>query len=578
MTGKYLLLAALAATAGVAGSAASAKSPPAQAAPAERHRLIVLTDIGNEPDDSESMVRLLTYANEIEIEGLVAATSRHLHDAVHPEMIEKRIAAYEKMLPNLRVHDPRYPDAARLRSVVRAWRPALGMQGVGEGKDNPASQLIIDAVDKADARPVWVSVWGGAAPLAQALWTVRATRSPEAVERFVARLRVYSISDQDDSGPWARAMFPKLFWIASIHGPTQYGLAAWNGISVVTPGADQSMVNRNWLRANVRSKGDLGATYPLPVFIMEGDTPSFLGLVPNGLSVPERPDWGGWGGRWEQPSPAFGLWADTTDQAEGVDGKTYNGNKVTIWRWRSAFQADFAMRMAWSVTPRFADANHAPRVVVNGLAGDAPIRIAACPGDPVALDASASSDPDRQPLSFRWWSYREPSGLWSPEIRLSNKTGPTTSASVPVWTQPGLADLPPVYSQHLIVEASDTGAPALVRYRRVIVDLPTDGRTVNGKPCPRIAMAPAKTVDYDSEPAVATDRYSQDSDIGTLVDDPRARAILVRTAPALIETADGRPEVRGMTLRVLKQLDPRMTEALVAEIEAALAGLAPAAR
>ena len=50
----------------------------------------------------------------------------------------------------------------------------------------------------------------------------------------------------------------------------------------------------------------------------------------------------------------------------------------------------------------------------------------------------------------------------------------------------------------------------------------------------------------------------------------------MRTAPALVETADGRPEVRGMTLRVLKQLDPRMTEALVAEIEAALAGLAPA--
>ena len=38
-------------------------------------RLFVLTDMGNEPDDSQSMVRLLTYSNKVDIEGLVATTS-----------------------------------------------------------------------------------------------------------------------------------------------------------------------------------------------------------------------------------------------------------------------------------------------------------------------------------------------------------------------------------------------------------------------------------------------------------------------------------------------------------------------
>ena len=38
-------------------------------------RLIVLTDVGGDADDEQSMVRLLLYANEFEIEGLIASAS-----------------------------------------------------------------------------------------------------------------------------------------------------------------------------------------------------------------------------------------------------------------------------------------------------------------------------------------------------------------------------------------------------------------------------------------------------------------------------------------------------------------------
>ena len=41
-----------------------------------RPRVIVLTDITNEPDDEQSMVLFLCYTNEFNVEGLVATTSR----------------------------------------------------------------------------------------------------------------------------------------------------------------------------------------------------------------------------------------------------------------------------------------------------------------------------------------------------------------------------------------------------------------------------------------------------------------------------------------------------------------------
>ncbi len=554
----------------IAFGAAQAKAP-ASATAETRVRLIVLTDIGNEPDDSESMVRLLTYANEIEIEGLVATTSRHLSDKTNPQMIEKRVAAYAQVLANLRVHDARYPDAEVLRRRIHSGWPALGMNAVGEGKDSEGSRAIIAAVDKADARPVWVSVWGGAATLAQALWSVKATRTPAEVDRFIAKLRVYSISDQDDSGPWARATFPHLFWIASVHGPSQYALATWTGISAPLPGSDQSMVDRKWLRDNIQKRGALGALYPTPMFIMEGDTPSFLNLVGNGLAIPDQPNWGGWGGRWEQPSSSFGHWADTTDSVTGADGKSYRSNQATIWRWRSAFQNDFAARMAWSVSPRFADANHAPRLVVNGTADLQPFRLSACPGEAMPLSAEGSIDPDGNAIAYRWWWYREAGNSITQQVTLSQATGPRTTATIPVWTQPSMLELEPSFSFHVILEATDAGTPALTRYRRIIINVPTDGRSINGKPCPKIAVQARKAiVDYDAVPSISDADFSVDSEIRTLLESPTARKVLERLAPELIELSITHVEALGMSIRFISGFDQRWNEDRVKQVDAEL--------
>ena len=52
----------------------------------EKPRIFVLTDIENEPDDAMSMVRFLVYANQYDIEGLVATTSIHQRDEVAREL------------------------------------------------------------------------------------------------------------------------------------------------------------------------------------------------------------------------------------------------------------------------------------------------------------------------------------------------------------------------------------------------------------------------------------------------------------------------------------------------------------
>ena len=73
------------------------------------HRLIVLTDMGADPDDQQSLVRLLLYSNEIDIEGLIATTSVWQRETVRKDLIDEIVSAYGKIQPNLMLHAPGYP-------------------------------------------------------------------------------------------------------------------------------------------------------------------------------------------------------------------------------------------------------------------------------------------------------------------------------------------------------------------------------------------------------------------------------------------------------------------------------------
>lgn len=160
-----------------------------------RPRVLVLTDIENEPDDAMSLVRFLTYCNQWDVEGLVATTSIHQQDETAAWRIREIVNVYGKVRDNLLLHEPGYPTAEFLKSIIKEGLPEYGMNAVGEGKDSAGSELLIKIVDKEDPRPVWVTVWGGPNVLAQALWKARETRSKEELAKFVSKIRVYTISD-----------------------------------------------------------------------------------------------------------------------------------------------------------------------------------------------------------------------------------------------------------------------------------------------------------------------------------------------------------------------------------------------
>ena len=197
--------------------------------PQQKQRVLVLTDIENEPDDAQSLVRFLVYSNQFDVEGLVATTSTHLRDKTAEWRIKEIVTAYGKVRDNLLKHEEGFPTEEYLHSVTKKGIPKYGLDGVGPGNDSHGSDWLIQVVDKDDPRPVWVTVWGGANVLAQALWKVRQTRTEAELEQFVSKIRVYTISDQDNSAYWIRTEFPDLFYIVS--PGENYRHATWSGIS-----------------------------------------------------------------------------------------------------------------------------------------------------------------------------------------------------------------------------------------------------------------------------------------------------------------------------------------------------------
>ena len=119
----------------------------------DKPRVIVMTDIANEPDDQMSMVRFLVYSNQMDVEGLIATTSTWMKNKVRPDVIETLVGAYEQVLPNLLRHQPGFPSAASLRAVVVSGQPGYGMAAVGPDKMSPGAELIVRAAENPDPRP-----------------------------------------------------------------------------------------------------------------------------------------------------------------------------------------------------------------------------------------------------------------------------------------------------------------------------------------------------------------------------------------------------------------------------------------
>jgi len=440
-----------------------------------RERVLVLTDISNEPDDEQSLVRFLVYSNEYDVEGLIATTSQHLRSKTREDLIRRQISAYAKVWDNLLIHSKNYPRPDNLLKLTVSGQSGYGMESVGAGKSTAGSKLIIQAASKNDPRPLWISVWGGANTLAQALHDVRKEKSEKEMEKLLSKLRVYTISDQDDAGKWIRKEFPSLSYIVTPSDSwKEYYKATWTGISGDRhykngPMYHFELVDNPWLTENIiENHGPLGKLYPKVAYIMEGDTPSFLGLIENGLGWSVSPSFGGWGGRYilyKSYAETRPIWTNNHYSRDTIKIKDnqYTSDQATVWRWRKAFQHDFAARMDWCINKDYSKANHNPIVILNGNQSKEVLYLNANPGTTIKFSAKQSHDPDNDAISYQWIIYRE-AGNYRHPIKLSHSSGIVTSVTVSNKKSSSSAN-----KIHLILMAEDNGSPSLTSYRRSVI-------------------------------------------------------------------------------------------------------------
>lgn len=250
-------------------------------------RVLVSTDIGGtDPDDFQSMVHLLLYADQLEVEGLISSP----FGPGRKEDILRVIDCYEQDLPRLREHSPNYPDADALRAITKQGEteraPFAGVRKSTEG-----SRWIAECARRDDPRSLHLLVWGGLEDLAQALHDAPG---------IVPKLRVYWIGGPNkkwspDAYQFLVDRFPEL-WIIETN-------SSYRGWFV---GGDQSgqWGNREFVRRHVAGHGALGDYFAgqLGGELKMGDSPSVGWILSGDTPDPAAP---GWGGRfvraWERP-------------------------------------------------------------------------------------------------------------------------------------------------------------------------------------------------------------------------------------------------------------------------------------
>ncbi len=267
-----------------------------------RPRVIVSSDIGGtDPDDQQSMVHLLLYADVLDIEGLVSSP----YGPGRKKHILEVIDAYARDYPNLRTYSPRYPTPDALRAISRQGA-IEGAGYAGFAGPTEGSEWIVKCGRRADPRPLYVLVWGGIDDLAQALHD-----APD----ILPKLRVYFIGGPNkmwsvNAYNYIEEHHPKLWMIEAN--------ATYRGWFV---GGNQAgeWGNSAFVAAHLAGHGSLGDYFSalLKGVMKMGDSPS-VGYLLHG--APDDPSAGGWGGRfarmWDGRKTVFTRLTGEADTAE----------------------------------------------------------------------------------------------------------------------------------------------------------------------------------------------------------------------------------------------------------------------
>lgn len=295
----------------------------------DKARVIVSTDIGgSDPDDYQSMVHYLLYADRFDTEGLISSPP----GAGRKEHILETIAAYEKDYAFLVSHASGFPapDALRAFSKQGAEVPS-GADGYGEATEG--SEWIISRADVADARPLWILVWGSITDVAQAVHDA---------PRIKEKIRVYFIGSWNTSQD--RNARNYLFehhadlWLVENN-------TTFRGMYV---GGDQNgdLDNARFVEEHIRHHGALGDFFfGKKADIKMGDTPSVLYLLSGDPDEPVTPHWGG---QFRATDHGPHYWTDLSD-ASYCEGR-YEGAK-TVNVWREEYLRDWQTRLGWIKAP-----------------------------------------------------------------------------------------------------------------------------------------------------------------------------------------------------------------------------------
>jgi len=500
-----------------------ANGAKAQPVKPERPRIIITAD--PELDDNNSLIRFLLYSSDVQVEGLVYASSgfhwkgdgkgtkwfvpgreyaRFGLDTCpctswrwdkNERFIDNAVEAYEKVYPNLKTHNANYPAPAELKSKVRFGN----IEFDGDiSKNSPGSELIKDAILDDKPGKLFITAWGGQSTIARALKAIQeqyesTTQWTAIKEKIYRKVVLLPSGDQDDTyAKYIRPSWPGIEYRQFSGGPNyaygaQLGAKPQNAV-YFTPA---------WLKENVTSRGPLGALYRvwgdgkqmvkgdkmdyfgmsgytdaelrkmgyavwMPVqekgsWIGEGDDFTFMNMPGNGLRAYEDVTYGGWGGRGtgvhENEAFSFNM-SDTSQEAMASALSSVNkGEKPVYPEFFPAAMEDFAARLKWSVTPKYADANHEPVVTIEG-----PLNILANPGDKIRLNGKVT-DPDGNEVTIKWWQFQV--GSYPGKVEIINPTSPQARIVIPKDAAG--------QTIHIVLDSTDNGTPALTRYQRVVV-------------------------------------------------------------------------------------------------------------
>lgn len=266
-----------------------------------RPRVIVSSDIGGtDPDDFQSMVHFLVYADMFDVEGLISSPYGPGRKAHILQVIDRYQADYR----NLMTYSDRYPTPADLRRVTKQGATISGPPGAGRATEG--SDWIVRCARKRDPRPLWVLVWGGIDDLAQALHD-----APD----IVPKLRVYFIGGPNKM--WSVEAYDYI----ERHHPALWMIEANTTYRGWFTGGNQTgeWSNTTFVTAHVAGRGALGEFFAshLNGTLKMGDSPSVAYLLHNVREDPTQP---GWGGRfvrvWEGRTTTFTRLTTAADLAE----------------------------------------------------------------------------------------------------------------------------------------------------------------------------------------------------------------------------------------------------------------------